>query len=87
MLSERALIYRDIFRNKKIPDGGYSLMYDPSDHENDDSFCLKQEGDVWVIYYFQQGRREDFAWAKSEDRAFAVLEGLLQSSYGAWTPR
>lgn len=56
------------FQAQGIPCHYYSFYRD-----EDDAFCVEREGDEWVVYYSERGKRKELGWGKSESQALDIL--------------
>ena len=57
------------FENKGINKFAYAIYVD-----QDESYCLVKEGDEWLIYYSERGRRNHLGWGKNEAQALNLLK-------------
>ncbi len=52
-----------------VPRKSYSIGKD-----QDESYCLVPEGNEWLVYYSERGRRNELGWGKSEDQGLNLLK-------------
>ncbi|MBM9947312.1 hypothetical protein JTL86_33695 [Pseudomonas aeruginosa] len=57
------------FERKGIPPSAYSLFKD-----SDETHCLIKQGDEWLVYYSEKGKRNELGWGKTEAQALNILK-------------
>lgn len=57
------------FDRKSVPRDAYAIYADA-----DESYCLVQEGNEWLVYYSERGSRNHLGWGKTEAQALNILK-------------
>jgi hypothetical protein len=68
---------RAFFDRKGIPPNAYAIYADV-----DESYCLAQEGNEWLVYYSERGNRNHLGWGKTESQALNILKLFVLEGCG-----
>ena len=70
------------FQVERIPVDAYSLYAD-----KDDAYCLTREGNEWMVYYSERGKRNELGWGKNEGQGLNLLRLFVLNGLGRLYPR
>lgn len=65
------------FDSRGIPRNAYNLYTDA-----DESYCLVQEGNEWLVYYSERGNRNHLGWGKTESQGLNILKLFVLEGCG-----